>query len=92
MTERLVVLGGLDLDARREFIASASGVIEKAKGHIKLDCAQLDVADGPTLGMLVMVARFAQRRGKQVVLDTPSVRVRRDLDEAGVTNLFAWPV
>jgi len=28
----LVLLGGLDLEARREFIAAASGVIDKAAG------------------------------------------------------------
>lgn len=62
------------------------------KGHINLDCARLDVADEPTLGMLVTVARFAQRRGQRVVLDMPSVRVRRDLDDAGVSYLFACSV
>jgi hypothetical protein len=46
--------------------------------------------DEGTLGMLVMVARFAQRRGQRVVLDLTSDRVRHDLDEAGVGYLFAW--
>jgi hypothetical protein len=33
--------------------------------------------------LLVIVDRFAQRRGKCIVLDLPSERVRRDLDDAG---------
>jgi anti-anti-sigma regulatory factor len=94
MTDRLVVVGGLDLEARRLFVAAASGAIDKVEGHghIELDCAQVDTLDEGTLGMLVMVARLAQRRGQRVVLDLPSVQVRRDLDDARVGYLFAWTV
>jgi anti-anti-sigma regulatory factor len=92
MTDRLVVVGGLDLEARRLFIASASNAIDQVEGHghVELDCAQVDTLDEGTLGMLVMVARLAQRRGQRVVLDLPSQRVRHDLDDAGVSYLFAW--
>jgi len=88
MTDRLVVLGGLDLESRRLFIASASGAIDKIEGQIELDCSQIEALDGPTLGMLVSVARNAQRRGQRVVLHLPSERVCRDLDNAGVSNMF----
>jgi anti-anti-sigma factor len=90
VTDRLVVLGGLDLEARRLFLASVSGEIERAVGHIELDCSQVDALDGPTLGMLVTVARVAQRRGQRVILVALSARVRHDLDDAGVGYLFAW--
>jgi anti-anti-sigma regulatory factor len=92
VTDAMVVLGGLDLDARQLFIASASGAIDKVEGHgqIELDCSHVDALDVGTLGMLVTVARFAQRRGQRVVLDLPSAQVRHDLDEAGVGYLFAW--
>lgn len=86
----MVVLGGLDLDARRLFIATASGMIDSNQDHIELDCSQIDALDVGTLGMLVTVARFAQRHGQRVVLDLPSQRVRHDLDDAGVSYLFAW--
>jgi anti-anti-sigma regulatory factor len=92
MTDPMVVLGRLDLDARRLFIAIASGMIDSAQGHIELDCSQVDALDEGTLGMLVTVARNAQRRGQRVILDMPSVRVRRDLDDAGVSHMFAWSV
>ena len=62
MTDRLIVLGGLDLESRRLFIASASGEIDKIEGRIELDCSQIEALDGPTLGMLVTVAR-ATRNG-----------------------------
>ena len=88
MTDRLVVLGGLDLESRRLFIASASGAIDKIEGQIELDCSQIEALDGPTLGMLVSVARNAQRRGQRVVLHLPCERVCRDLDNAGVSNMF----
>ncbi len=84
-----MVLGGLELEARCLFIASASHAIDKANGQITLDCARLDRVEEPTLGMLVTVARFAQRRGQRVVLNKPSKRVRSDLDDAGVSYLFA---
>jgi anti-anti-sigma regulatory factor len=92
MTDRLVVVGGLDLEARRLFVASASIAIEKVEvdGLVELDCSRVDGLDEGTLGMLVMVARLAQRHGQRVVLDLPSVHVRRDLDDAGVSYLFAW--
>ena len=89
MSDRMVVRGDLDFEARRLFIASASAVIDKVEGHIDLDCAQLDRLDEGTLGMLVMIARNAQRRGHRVVLDMASKRVRHDLDDAGVSYLFA---
>jgi ABC-type transporter Mla MlaB component len=90
VTDRLVVVDGLDLEARRLFVASASSAIETADGLVELDCSRVDALDEGTLGMLVMVARFAQRRGQRVVLDLPSDRVRHDLDDAGVSYLFAW--
>jgi anti-anti-sigma regulatory factor len=92
VTDRLIVVGGLDLEARRLFIASVSGAIDKGVGHIELDCSQVDALDGPTLGMLVTVARSAQRRGQRVILEMPSERLRHDLDAEGVGYLFAWSV
>jgi ABC-type transporter Mla MlaB component len=91
VTDRLVVFGGLDIEARRVLIASAAAVIGTADECIELDCSQIDVLDDPTMGMLVMIARNAQRQGLHVVLDMTSVRVRHDLDEAGVSYLFSWP-
>jgi ABC-type transporter Mla MlaB component len=88
--DRLVVHGGLDRAARRSFLAAASDELNAAHGLVELDCSQIDALDEETLGMLIMVARFAQRRGQRVVLDLPSERVRRDLNDAGVSDLFAW--
>ena len=88
MTDPMVVLGRFDFDARRLFMAIASGMIDNAREHIELDCSQVAALDEGTLGMLVAVARNAQRRGQRVVLDMPSERVRRDLDDAGVSYLF----
>jgi anti-anti-sigma regulatory factor len=89
--EQLVVIGGLPLEERREFIATTSGVIAKAEGNIALDCSQLEALDEATLGMLVVVSRMAHRRGARVVLDLPSKRVRRGLDDAGVSHMFECP-
>jgi anti-anti-sigma factor len=88
--EQLVVLGGLELEERREFIATTTGVIAKAEGNIALDCSQLESIDAATLGMLVVLSRTAHRRGARVVLGESSARVRRDLDAAGVSHMFDW--
>ena len=90
MTDRLVVFVDLDLEARRLFLARVSGELHRAVGHIELDCSQVDALDGPTLGMLVTIARVAQRRGQHVIPDALSERVGHDLDDAGVGYLFAW--
>ncbi len=89
--EQLIVLGGLELDERREFIATTTGVIAKAEGNIELDCSQLESIDDATLGMLVVLSRTAHRRGARVLLAQPSKRVRSDLDAAGVSHMFDWP-
>jgi anti-anti-sigma regulatory factor len=92
--DRLVVLGGLDLEARREFIAAASGVIDKAAGStvgpVGLDCSRIESLDDGTLGMLVLIARQAQRKGARVTLVRATKRVRVELDEAGVSHFFDW--
>jgi len=94
MTDGLVLLGGLDLEARREFIATASGAIDKAAGStvgpVGLDCSQVDALDDGTLGMLVLIARQAQRKGARVTLVHASERMRVDLDAAGVSHFFNW--
>jgi anti-anti-sigma regulatory factor len=92
VTARFVVVAGLDPDQRREFIESVSGAIGRGLGSIELDCSQVALLDGPTLGMLVTAARVAQFRGQRVVLVGTSKRVRRALDDAGVGYLFAWTV
>jgi anti-anti-sigma regulatory factor len=92
VTDRLVVFVGLDLEARRRFLARVSSELARAVGHIELDCSQVDALNAPTLGMLVTIARVARRRGQRVVLDAPSERVRHDLDDAGVGVLFVWSV
>ena len=89
-SDRLVVHGGLDRAARRLFLAAASDELNAAHGLVELDRSLVDALDEETLGMLIMVGRFAQRRGQRVVLDLPSERVRRDLNDAGVSDLFAW--
>jgi anti-anti-sigma regulatory factor len=87
---QLVVVGGLELEQRREFIATTTGVIAKAEGNIELDCSQLEAIDEATLGMLVTLSRAAGRRGARLVLEMPCRRVRNDLETAGVSHMFDW--
>jgi len=94
MTDRLVVHGNLDLEARREFIGNASVVIDKAAGNtvlpVGLDCSNVEQLDDGTLGMLVLIARQAQRRGVRVTLEQTTPRVREQLETASVSHFFNW--
>jgi anti-anti-sigma regulatory factor len=90
--ERLPVRAGLDVESRRVFIENAIDAVGRAAGSngapIDLDCSQIDALDETTLGMLVMVARAAQRRGTRVAVTHASERLRADLDGAGATHFF----
>ena len=91
VTETLIVATGLDLDARREFVASVSAAVAKAAGtdgRVGLDCFRIRTLDDQTLAMLVTVARTAQWRGARVTLLRVSTRLRTGLDEAGVSHFF----
>jgi anti-anti-sigma regulatory factor len=89
---QLVVVGGLELEQRREFISATTGVIARSEGKVELDCSQLEAVDEATLGMLVALSRVASRRGARLVLEMSSPRVRSDLDTAGVSRMFDWSV
>ena len=94
VTDSLVVVGGLDLDARRAFVTTASAAIDEVDrsqvDHVGLDCSNVESLDDETLGMLVIVARLAQRRGARATLIRASKRVRTQLDESGVSHFFDW--
>ena len=73
-TERLVLPGDLDLDARREFITEAITVIGSAATagtEVELDCSAVESVgpvDDAVIGMLVVVARASHRHGARLAL------------------------
>ena len=89
---QVVVVGGLELEQRREFIATTTQVIARAEGNIELNCSQLDRIDEATLGMLVVLSRVAGRQGARLVVESWCPRVRSDLDGARVSHMFDWAV
>ena len=89
---QLVVIGDLELEQRREFIAATTEVIARADGNVELDCSQLDRIDAATLGMLVVLSRVAGRQGARLVLESWLPRVRSDLEAARVSHMFDWAV
>ena len=87
----LVVVDGLDIDERSEFVSAVTAAINAAAGSgdtITLDCSKLRVLHEGTVGMLALVARSAQRRGTRVTLGGASKRVRADLQTAGIGHFF----
>src|SRR5690348_15322441 len=81
---QLVVVAGLELSERYEFISTVTGMIDRTEGNVALDCSQLAAVDEGTLGMLVVLSRNASRRGRRLLLEMSSPRMRGDLDAAGV--------
>jgi ABC-type transporter Mla MlaB component len=65
---RDVVTGDLGFDARAEFIAAARAAITSADTDVELDCSAVETVDDAVIGMLVSLARAAQRRGARVAL------------------------
>ena len=94
IAERLVVVDGLDVEARRLFIATTIEAIDKAAGvrvrSVPLDCSQVERFDDGTLGMLVRIAREGQRRGARVTLASASKRLQAQMNTAGVSHFFNW--
>lgn len=94
IADRLVVIDGLDVVARRAFIATAIGAIDKAAGvrarSVPLDCSQVESFDDGTLGMLVRIAREGQQRGARVTLVRASKQLHAQMETAGVSHFFNW--
>jgi|SRR5580693_7736595 anti-anti-sigma regulatory factor len=95
-TERLVLPGDLNLDARREFLTEAIAVIGSAATagtEVELDCSAVE-SDGPVddamIGMLVVLARASQRQGARLVLVQAPQRMRAQFEAAGAARLFDW--
>ena len=93
-TGRLELHGDLDVDARKEFVAQVTQAIlsaDSAGAQPELDCSAV-AADGPvdeaTIGMLVTLARTAQRRGVRIVLVCAPKPMRAQLEAADVGHFF----
>jgi anti-anti-sigma regulatory factor len=88
---RLALTGDLGFEARGEFIAAARAAIASADTVVELDCSAVDVAgplDDAVIGMLVTLARTAQRRGARVVLVRAPKPMRAQLEAADVAHFF----
>lgn len=95
-TGRLDLHGDLDVDARKEFIAQFTQAIiaaDAAGTRAELDCSTV-ASDGPvddaTVGMLVTLARSAQRCGTRVVLVRASQPMRAQLELVEVAHFFDY--
>ena len=86
--DRLILSSALDFEARRAFIATARQAINSADAEVELDCLGVDSVDDTDIGMLVVLARAAQRRAVRVVLVSPSEPLRRQLDSANLSHFF----
>src|SRR2546425_771078 len=84
---RLALTGALGFEARGEFIAETRSAIASADTSVELDCSDvesLEAVDDAVIGMLVTLARTAQRRGASVVLVRAPKSMRAQLPTADV--------
>ena len=92
----LVLRGDLDVEGRQAFIATADAAIalaDAAGTEVELDCSALEsveAIDDAVIGMLVTLARTAQRLDARVVLVRAATPVRTQLVAAGVAHFFTW--
>lgn len=89
--ETLVLPGVLDFEARAGFIAAARAAMQSAETNVELDCSAVEVVgpvDDAVIGMLVTLARSAQRRGARVVMVRAPKPMRAQLAAAGVAHFF----
>jgi anti-anti-sigma regulatory factor len=92
-TEPLRVHGDLGFEARQQFITAARAAMGSTEADVELDCSAVDVTeaiDDPVIGMLVTLARAAQRQGAQVALVCAPRPMRVQFEAAGVAHLFNW--
>ena len=93
---RLVLRTDLSLEGRREFIETARAAItdaEIAGTEVELDCSRVETLgqiDDPVIGMLVTLARVAQRRGARVAVVNAPERMRAQLEAAQIAHFFDW--
>jgi ABC-type transporter Mla MlaB component len=93
---RLVLGSELGVEGRRAFIEAACAAIafaDTAGTELELDCSSVECVgpiDDPVIGMLVTLARAAQRRGTRVVLVNAPRRMRAQLESADVGHFFDW--
>jgi len=89
----LVLTGVLDFDERRAFIAATQATIDLLDATVTVNCSAVDVAgpiDGAVIGMLVALARAAQKRGARLVLVCAPRPLREQFEAAGVARQFDW--
>jgi anti-anti-sigma regulatory factor len=92
----LVLRGDLDFEGRQAFIATADAAIalaDAAGTEVELDCSaveSVEAIDDAVIGMLVTLARTAQRLGARVVLVRAAKPMRTQLVAAGVAHFFTW--
>lgn len=85
----LMLDGTLDFEERRLFVATAASEIQR-HNDVTLDCSDVSTIDDGTIGMMVVIARTAARRGGRVQLVKVPQVLADALEAASVRNAFDW--
>ena len=91
--ERLFVHSDLDFEARQHFIASVRAAMGSADAQVELDCSTVEMVeaiDDPVIGMLVTLARAANRQGAQLVLVDAPKPMYAQMEAASAAHFFEW--
>jgi len=92
----VILRAELDFAARRAFVAEATTSITAAAGSgrkVQLDCSAVEVrgpVEDAVIGMLVTLARMAQRNGARLALTRVPAAMRAQVEAAGVAHFFDW--
>jgi anti-anti-sigma regulatory factor len=92
----VILRAELDFAARRAFVAEATSSITAAAGSgrkVQFDCSAVEVhgpVEDSVVGMLVTLARTAQRNGARLALTRVPAAMGAQLEAAGVAHFFDW--
>jgi len=89
----LVLTGVLNFEERRAFIAATQAAIDILDATVTVNCSAVEVAgpiDDAVIGMLVALARAAQKRGARIALVRAPRGLREQFEAAGFARRFDW--
>jgi ABC-type transporter Mla MlaB component len=90
---RRVLTGDLDVDERLAFLSAMQLMVDSGNAPVEVDCSavmSVEAVDDAVIGMLVTLARAAQRRGERVALLRAPKAMRAQMEIADVAHFFDW--
>jgi anti-sigma B factor antagonist len=83
------VQGEVDLANAAQLLAIGDDAIRGTGGTVRIDLSEVTFMDSTGLTALLAIQRRADDKGRRLILERPSPRVRKVLDITGLAGTFA---